>query len=832
MDQNAIIDAMRPNLRSIRVPDAFSPVYKKECQFCFDTPFSEGGLFINLKSHMGYGKDMLLLDHERSGGRLYLHLKWEKKLKEVKADSGAEPVVKLAIGVDGGFQTDDQKYETVKHHFIFLVPEMVSVPFPDPQLPELVSMVANGVLNHADAGDVQETAVWEEEIRESKYARTLVQESNGKRISSDPSQWVCEESGLKENLWMNLSDGHIGSGRRNWDGTGGTGAALTHYKAMKTQGKNFPLVVKLGTITPNGADVYSYAEDENDAVKDPLLAEHLRHWGINVLNMKKTEKSMTELQIELNKNWEFDKITEAGKQLVSVCSPGHIGLRNLGNSCYMNSVLQCLFSVPLMEQRYVANGVPQALFRTAPQVPADDILSQLAKLSVGLLTDRYTKDVDPENGELVALQPSMFRHLVAKGSSDFSSGHQQDACEYFQYLLSTLKRLEHPVTERLVSAHGAGWRYAPVESWFQVQLEERYECLDSHMVRYTQDSAFCLSLPIPLEDAVNSEHLNRQMKRQKLDDGNSSSEEPKPCVLFSSCVSRFASVEALGDFYSSATRRRGQALKRTRIQKFPQFLVVQMRRYYVGEDWTPKKLEVMVDVPEEFDFNILRDTGRLPNEQMLPEDNGQQQAASAAPVANPVIVAELVSMGFSENGCKRAVLATKNAGAEPAMDWILSHMEDADFNDPLPTTTPAAGHVAQAPPASEEDIAMLCSMGFSQAKAIQALARTSNDLERAVDWLFSHADEPDDAPASAPTQAAPTPSAPTPAAPTVADAGSSRYVLRAFVSHIGSSTLAGHYVCHIKDRQTGKWILYNDRKVAISDTVPKDLGYLYFFEQA
>ncbi len=28
--------------------------------------------------------------------------------------------------------------------------------------------------------------------------------------------------------------------------------------------------------------------------------------------MKKTDKTMTELQIELNKSWEFDKITEAG----------------------------------------------------------------------------------------------------------------------------------------------------------------------------------------------------------------------------------------------------------------------------------------------------------------------------------------------------------------------------------------------------------------------------------------------------------------------------------------------------------------------------------------
>ena len=39
------------------------------------------------------------------------------------------------------------------------------------------------------------------------------------------------------------------------------------------------------TITPHGADVYSYADDENDMVLDPLLGQHLAHWGINMLQV-------------------------------------------------------------------------------------------------------------------------------------------------------------------------------------------------------------------------------------------------------------------------------------------------------------------------------------------------------------------------------------------------------------------------------------------------------------------------------------------------------------------------------------------------------------------
>ena len=35
-------------------------------------------------------------------------------------------------------------------------------------------------------------------------------------------------------------------------------------------------------------------------VTDPKLAEHLSHFGINIMQMQKTEKSMAEMQIELN----------------------------------------------------------------------------------------------------------------------------------------------------------------------------------------------------------------------------------------------------------------------------------------------------------------------------------------------------------------------------------------------------------------------------------------------------------------------------------------------------------------------------------------------------
>ena len=47
---------------------------------------------------------------------------------------------------------------------------------------------------------------------------------------------------------MNLTDGKVFCGRRYFDGTGGNNHALLHF-----QQTGFPLAVKLGTITPDGA---------------------------------------------------------------------------------------------------------------------------------------------------------------------------------------------------------------------------------------------------------------------------------------------------------------------------------------------------------------------------------------------------------------------------------------------------------------------------------------------------------------------------------------------------------------------------------------------------
>lgn len=64
------------------------------------------------------------------------------------------------------------------------------------------------------------------------------------------------------------------------------------------------------------------------------------------------------MEIDLNKRSysEISALTEAGKKLKPMCGPGLTGLTNLGNSCYLNSVVQVLFTVPNFQERFMKNG--------------------------------------------------------------------------------------------------------------------------------------------------------------------------------------------------------------------------------------------------------------------------------------------------------------------------------------------------------------------------------------------------------------------------------------------------------------------------------------------
>ena len=99
-------------------------------------------------------------------------------------------------------------------------------------------------------------------------------------------------------------------------------------------------------------------------------------------------------------------------------------------------------------------------------------------------------------------------------------------------------------------------------------------------------------------------------------------------------------------------------------------------------------------------------------------------------------------MGFPRNRCEKALHATGNGDADTAMNWLFQHMEDRDIDAPLDLGTAQA--TTRAAGISQESIDSLGAMGISAPQARKALKETDGDVNRALDWVFSHPNDQGD----------------------------------------------------------------------------------------
>eukprot|EP00978_Attheya_sp_CCMP212_P045422 scaffold345742_cov31-Attheya_sp.AAC.1 len=106
-----------------------------------------------------------------------------------------------------------------------------------------------------------------------------------------------------------------------------------------------------------------------------------------------------------------------------------------------------------------------------------------------------------------------------------------------------------------------------------------------------------------------------------------------------------------------------------------------------------------------------------------------------------------MDMGFTYNGCARALTKVRGTDIEAAMGWIFEHSQDPDLNDPLPATSTADAPTTESSGVDEGVVASLVdNLGcFTSDQVRAALKETGGAADRAADWLFSHMDDLDGA---------------------------------------------------------------------------------------
>ncbi|OTA95793.1 hypothetical protein M434DRAFT_9452 [Hypoxylon sp. CO27-5] len=109
--------------------------------------------------------------------------------------------------------------------------------------------------------------------------------------------------------------------------------------------------------------------------------------------------------------------------------PGCVGLANLGNTCYLNSALQCVRSVEELTKYFLAGEWEKELNK-------DNILAHNGDVAAAyayLLGEIY-KDSSPSS-----IAPRQFRNTISRYAPQFSGFGQQDSQEFLGFLLDGLQ---------------------------------------------------------------------------------------------------------------------------------------------------------------------------------------------------------------------------------------------------------------------------------------------------------------------------------------------------------------------------------------------------------
>lgn len=427
---------------------------------------------------------------------------------------------------------------------------------------------------------------------------------------------------------MCLHCGNVGCGRQQV-GIEGHSHALTHFE----ENPEHPLAVKLGSLSNTSADIYCYFCDDEVQFQD-LDKWHnvLEHWGINIRDKVAQEKSLVELQVEQNASWDFQMVDSQGHELHHLRSSKRYGcgLLNLGNSCYMNAVLQVLFN----------GGVSSWSLDELGDFPTD-VVYVSSNLKCQLIKLRNALRTNPEmypNG----VKPSTFKDCVGGTHEEFSSGRQQDALEFFSYLIDLLDKKLFNRSE-----------FHP-NDLMKFSLQDRIECTSCHGVKYVTQVSDYLQVPLPESD--------------------------DPQMLITN-LERYLQGETV-EFSCPKCNRVTEAVKSSGFQTYPETLVVSCSRIKLV-NWVPTKTSQEVTMPgiDAADTSLLQ-LGHLKSngfnsesEHLLPEDE------SPGFKAKPHCVSQLMEMGFTENASIRALYHTGNSDTDSAMNWLFQHVEDDDINE-------------------------------------------------------------------------------------------------------------------------------------------------------
>uniref|UniRef100_A0A4W6CEN2 Ubiquitin carboxyl-terminal hydrolase 8 n=1 Tax=Lates calcarifer TaxID=8187 RepID=A0A4W6CEN2_LATCA len=254
------------------------------------------------------------------------------------------------------------------------------------------------------------------------------------------------------------------------------------------------------------------------------------------------------------------------------------GLRNLGNTCYMNSILQCLCNTPAMADYFNNNYYLEDINRYNILGHKGEVAEEFGVIMKALWAGLYK-----------CISPRDFKITIGKINEQFAGYDQQDSQELLLFLMDGLhedlnkadnrKRYKEEENDHLDDQTAADLAWSKhkllnesiIVALFQGQFKSTVQCQTCHRKSRTFETFMYLSLPLA---------------------------STSKCSL-QDCLRLFSKEERLTDnnkVFCRHCKAHRDSSKKLEIWKVPPILLVHLKRFSYEGRWK-QKLQTSVDFP-------------------------------------------------------------------------------------------------------------------------------------------------------------------------------------------------------------------------------------------